>query len=95
MDESDGRAVIEGDAIVIRVPLATLDTVIDGTWALGVLWARYKLTNTAAFAKELVNSLNDEDEQGTTCIHRAFDKAICHAIEQGAEGIEEHENQNA
>lgn len=95
IDHSDGRAYIEDGYIVIRVAISALDTVVDGAWALNGLPLRYRVTEPATFAKELCNSLNDEDEQGTTRIHRAFDSAISHAIDQGAEGIEEHEDQNA
>lgn len=54
---------------------------------------RYKVIDPAAFAKELARELNDEDDDGTTRIHRMLDKAIEGAIDQGAEGIEEHEDQ--
>lgn len=90
---SNGEAVIEDGSLVIRVPLNNLEQVIEGSWALGALEVRYKITDVNAFAKDLVGQLNTEDEQGTTLVHTMFDKAISEAIESGADGIDEHEDQ--
>lgn len=68
---------------------------MEGAWALGVLDVRYKIIDAHDFAKDLVHELNREDEQGTTRIHKMFDGAISEAINQGAFGIEEYEDQNA
>ena len=95
MEDNSGKAVIENGEIIIRAPIASLPNVVEGAWAIGALNERWKITDPALFAKELVLALNDEDEQGTTMIHKTFDKAILEALEQGAEGIEEHENQDA
>ncbi|PAQ03691.1 hypothetical protein LRP31_25660 [Mesorhizobium mediterraneum] len=46
-----------------------------------------KVTDPAAFAKAVYHQLNDEEEDGTTIVHRMFDDAIKEAVEQGAEGI--------
>lgn len=94
MDNS-GRAVIEDGTIVIRVPIANLAMVVEGAWASGFFQTRWKVTDPAQFAAELVNELNAESETGTTRIHRMFDGAIEEAIEQGALGIERHEQQEA
>lgn len=93
--ENSGRAIIEDGSLVIRVALEALPMVVEGAWAAGYMDTRYKLTDPAAFARDLVRELNDESEDGTTRIHRMFDKAIENAINQGAEGIEEHEQQEA
>ena len=90
-----GEAIIEGDSIVIRVALSALPIVLEGSWACGALDTRFKLTDVNKFASELVRELNDESEDGTTRIHKLFDGAIIEALEQGALGIEEHEDQDA
>ena len=90
-----GTAIIENGVIIIRIPVASLPMVVEGAWALNALDTRFKLTDAALFAKDLVCALNEEDEQGTTMIHKMFDAAINEALEQGADGIEEHENQDA
>lgn len=92
---NSGRAVIEDDAVVIRVALEALPMIVEGAWATDNLSTRYKITDAMEFAKDLVRELNDESEDGSTRIHRMFDKAIENAIEQGAFGIEEHEQQEA
>ena len=50
----------------------------------------YKVTDPAAFAKELVRTLNHESEDGSTRMTKMLDEAVEHAIEHGAEGIEEN-----
>lgn len=46
-----------------------------------------KIVDADAFAKAIFHQLNDEEEDGTTIVHRMFDDAIKEAVEQGAEGI--------
>jgi hypothetical protein len=94
-EENGGQAVIENGSIVIRVSLDALPTVVEGAWASGGMDTRYKITNAQEFAAELVTELNRESEDGTTRIHLMFDRAIQEAIDQGAFGIEEHEQQEA
>jgi hypothetical protein len=94
-DKHSGRAIIEDGAIVIRIPLEYLDTIVEGAWAASGIDVRYRITDRSVFAQELTHSLNAEEEDGTTLIHRTFDAAINDAIEQGAQGIEEHEDQDA
>ncbi len=89
-----GRAVVKGGEIIITVPIEALQTVVDGAHALGSLDTRWMVTAPDVFARDLIRALNDEDEQGTTPIHRLFDAAINEALEQGAEGIEEHPEQD-
>lgn len=92
-NDHSGQAVIEGDAIVIRVPLKNLQAVLDGGYACNVYDRRYKITNLPGAAKDICNALDDEDEEGTTSIHRLFDAAINEAMNQGSEWFEEHEDQ--
>lgn len=92
MDNS-GTAVIEDGVIVIRLPVANLPAVVEGAWLASGIDIRYKVIDPVAFAKALCVELNQEDESGSTRIHKMFDRAIDEAINQGAEGIEEHSNQ--
>lgn len=87
------EAKIEGEDIVIRVAVSALPQVVEGAWTAGYMETRFKVTDAPTFAKELVSELNAESEDGTTAIHKMFDACINEAIEQGAEGIEEHEDQ--
>ena len=50
---------------------------------------RYRVTDHAAFAKEVVRELNHEAEDGSTPLTRLLNKCVVEAIEQGAEGVEE------
>jgi len=82
------EAKIEGDQIVIRIDISNLPVIVSGAWALSAL-PPLKVTDAPEFAKELCRQLNDEDEEGTTPIHRLIDKGVNEAVEQGAFGIEE------
>ena len=97
MDDNEfnggGQAILEDGAIIIRVPIAILPMVIEGAWAARGLETRYKITNVEEFSADLIRELNKEDEDGTTRIHTMFDAAIDEAVNQGAFGIEIHENQ--
>jgi hypothetical protein len=94
VEEDGGRAVIAGDAVVIRFPLDAFQSAMDGAWALCELDTRYKITSIDEFAQEFVRVLNREDERGTTAIHKMADRAFVNCIENGAFGIEEHEQQD-
>jgi len=88
-----GMAKIERKSIVVRVPVKALASAVEQTLAAGKIWQRLKITNAEAFAEDFVRALNDEDETGETLVHAMLDKAIINAFEQGADGIEEHEDQ--
>ncbi len=92
--ETGGKAVIEGDSVVIRFPLSAMQCALDGAWALNVIDQRQKVTDEAEFAKEFCLALNAESENGTTLIHRMADKAFVDMIEAGAFGFDQHEVQS-
>lgn len=92
-DNQAAQAFIEDGKIIIAIPLENLPMIVEGSWAAGAMNTRYKVTDPDEFGKELVYTLNNESENGTTMIHVMFDQAIEEAIEQGAWGIEEHEDQ--
>lgn len=89
------EAKISKKSISITIPISKLQQVVEGAWALNALEVRQKITDANMFADALVGALNSEDEQGTNMIHKMFDGAINEALEQGAEGIEDHKNQDA
>ncbi len=87
------KAIIEDGAIVIRVPIANLQAIMDGGFACAAYDQRYKVTDGPGFAKEIASALNDEDDVGSTPIHKLFDAAINEALNQGAQHAEPHEIQ--
>lgn len=86
------EAVIEGDNIVIRVPIAAIPVAFEA-WPDAPRNDEadplYRVTDAATFAKGIVRYLNDESEDGTTRIHLMLDSAMNEALEQGEEGVEE------
>lgn len=84
VDAADAAtAMVEKDAIVIRLPLSNLQIAALGGWAAGYLPA-VRIDNQEAFAKAMVRALNQESEDGTTPIHRLLDEAVESALEDGA-----------
>lgn len=89
-EENGGVAVIENDSIVIRVPIAHLPQAFDASPLTPrdvEAHALYHVTDPATFAKGVVRYLNDEEEDGSTAVHRAFDQAMIDALENGEEGL--------
>lgn len=86
-------ARIEGDELVIRCGLATLATAAENYPEMFEYprnqWPPFaRVTDRDEFAKEVVRSLNHEEEDGSGPLTNLFDKAINHAIENGALGID-------
>lgn len=92
-EPNNGEAFIEGDAIVIRIPLENLPAIVEGAWMAGGINARLKITDLQAFAKELCSEINREEEDGTTPFHRMVDAATEAVSENGGEGIDLHDQQ--
>lgn len=93
MDKPSAEAFVEDGAIVIRVPLNNLPQILDGGFMCNAYEKRYRVTDAQQLTEEVISELNREDEEGTTPIHRLFDKAISDAIDGGSLGVEEHEDQ--
>jgi hypothetical protein len=53
--------------------------------------ALYRVTNPKAFAEEVCAALLDEEEDGTTLVHKMLDEAMNNAVEAGSENVEEKE----
>ena len=93
-------AKIEGDEIVIRLPIAAISFAAKIAFEEGNYdvdddtgEARMVVTDPAAFAIGLLYELNREGEDGSTPLHYLLDKAIIDAAEQGTEGLAEHDIQ--
>ncbi len=86
-------ARIEGDEIVIRIPIASLGEshTVPGELMDDYLEPAVKVTDPVAFAQEMIRVLNAEDEEGTTAVHILLDETFVAAYEGGAEGIIEVE----
>ena len=82
------QAVIEDGVIVIRLAVDAIPSAVRGGVDMMAIDPPFRVTNAKAFAKDVVRALNDEDEDGTTPIHRMFDAAFNEAAEWGADGIE-------
>lgn len=87
-------ARIEGDDIVIRVPIATIPLAVNAGWAAHKVDTPVRVDDPEAFAKEMLYTLNAEQvgRSGNTLVMDIMDQAINGAIECGAgEEITEEE----
>ena len=82
------RCVIEDNQLVIRIGVATL------VYAVNVgLNDEYpegqepQVTDEDVFAAAILEQLEREDDEGTTCVHILLDEAAKAAIEDGCEGV--------
>lgn len=88
--KDSATAIIEDGAIVIRVQISALQSIMDGGFACAAYDKRYRVTDPEGFAKEIARELNNEDEEGSTPVHKLFDDAINEALNQGAQHADEH-----
>lgn len=88
-EATGAQAIIRDGQIVISIDVDALPLILSGSIATNSVSGTFKVTDPAIFAKEVCHSLNDEKEDGTTRVHMMFDSAFNHAIDQGAEGVEE------
>lgn len=84
-------ANIEGEEIVVRIPLDALPLAASVAWDEHYGFEQHNLVveDVQAFAKEFVFELNRENEVGDTLLHFAFDKAAFNVAENGGLGIGE------
>ncbi len=80
------KAELKGHRLVIEIGVETL------AWATENhpdFWDQsLHVEDATVFAKEVIQELNHEEENGDTLITLMLDKAIGRAINHGAEGIE-------
>lgn len=78
--------LVEDDVLTIRIGTGLLAFATQGsdTWADG-----WRVVDLTAFAKDVAAELEQEEEDGTTPIHRMLDTAAEAALEAGSLGIEE------
>ena len=88
-EATGAKAVIRNEQIVISIDVDALPGILSGSIATNSVAGLFKVTDPAEFAKEVCGALNAEKEDGSTRVHRMFDSAFNHAIDQGAEGVEE------
>ena len=89
VEATGAKAVIRNDQIVISIDVDALPLILSGSIALNAVAGTFKVTDASTFANEVCHALNAEKEDGTTRVHMMFDSAFDHAIDQGAEGVEE------
>lgn len=82
-----GAAKIEGDEIVIRVPVSAV--AIGAPFAFDAHYGKHDIAveDPEVFAREIVCQLNAEAENGDTAVVRMLDKACVAAAEAGALGL--------
>ncbi len=82
-------AKVEGAEIVIRVPISGLDgAAFEGLMQVGAGdQDDIDKIDRAQLAADIANELNAEQEDGTTLVCKALDRAVINASEHGAESL--------
>jgi len=80
---------IEGDQIVIRVPIDALPEACAIAWDSSLGEHGITISDLPVFAKEFVRELRREEENGDTLVHKMLDRAAYMAANNGAEGLSE------
>lgn len=89
MTRDHGLSVeIRDGAIVIAIGVYTLRHAISLASNIDDPEGEILITDSDAFARDLVSELNREDEQGTTPVHRLLDQAAKDAVAQGCGGVD-------
>lgn len=83
---------LEGEDIVIRITpdalrFASEDGVLSTFSPQKNDFRKVRVTDLAAWRKEVLNALRREAENGDTPVHLMLDGALEYAAEQGGEGI--------
>jgi hypothetical protein len=83
-------ASIEGEDLVIRVPIAALADAAKVAFdeEYGLEQHDCRVADPRKAAKAVLRVLNSEDEQGSTPVHGLLDKAVIVSFEEGDEGFE-------
>lgn len=82
---------VEEDVLKISIGTETLFGALSVGRAYGL--EGVEITDPGEFIKEFVQALEDEEEDGSTLIHRVFDQAVTNAIDNGALGVRYEEDQ--
>ncbi len=83
---------VEGDHLVIRVGVGTLATAVKYDPQMQVYdeglddFFSPEVLDETVWANEVSHALSQEEEDGTTLVHRMLDKAAAQALENGGEG---------
>jgi hypothetical protein len=86
-DERWAEAYIDGEHIVIRVPVSVLPCALEQN-PRDDSYYNVTITDRAGFGRDVARELNAEAEDGTTAIHEMFDRAMARAIDNGSEHVE-------
>lgn len=78
------KVEIVGGIVTVTIGVSTLCTAVA---AGGTFPPEPRFTDEYAFARAVVAQLAQEDEDGTTRVHRLLELAAVEAIEDGADGV--------
>lgn len=77
---------IEKGQLVISIGIALLAHAVQSSDQ----WSEdFRVTDIQEFAKSMVRRLAEEEEDGTTPVHRMFDVVADQVLEQGDDGVDE------
>ena len=90
MKDKNLTVEIVDSVLVVSIGVSVLQHAVEIGRAYGN--GDIKITNETKFLEGFVNQLSNEDEDGSTLIHRAFDAAVTEMLENGELGVDELED---
>lgn len=83
------KVEVVDDRLVISIGIGLLAFAVQASSDASGWPEDWYVSDPAAFAAEVARQLENEEEDGTTPVHRMLDAAALEALEQGADGVEE------
>lgn len=83
-------AAVEGDQLAIRITTECLLHAVtcSSQWPTDEAGEPIRISNGPLLIQEIIHELQREDEQGTNAMHRMFDEAALHALNNGSEAVD-------
>jgi len=83
----EGRLVISIGIDTLATAVRWMPSIDDAFDEVEGKYIETEITDADKLAEAIAEQIDDEEEDGTTLVHRMIDKAALRAIENGAEGI--------
>lgn len=91
-EENQLKVELINGKILISIGVDALAFAIENSPDWDIYYSPDPLNNYKEFGESILQYLEHEEEDGTTPVHRLFDTVALEALDQGAEGFIEVEN---
>ena len=93
MKDQQIKVEVVDDRLVISIGVGLLAFAVQASSDVSGWPEEWYISDPAAFAAEVARTLEAEEEDGTTPVHRMLDAAALETLEQGADAVEEGDSE--